>query len=83
LLIPIIFLLFKIRGVQKKLMFLPMLISQTLIYLAGAMWFCFAYSPETSFTEALLLCVVPFIIPDLIKAAIAVVISLRLPKFNL
>ncbi len=80
--VPIIFFMLKRQNIKGKLILLPMLISQMLIYLIGALWFCFVYASDTPFVNALLMCVVPFIITDIVKIILATVIYLRLPKNN-
>lgn len=54
----------------------------TLLYLFGTLWFVFVAtkSKEIGFLSALIMCVVPFIIPDLMKLSLAYFISLKLKK---
>lgn len=51
------------------------------IYVFGTLWFTFIYANgEKTLGAVLLACVVPFIIPDLIKIYIAYYISKKIPK---
>ena len=53
-------------------------VSLLLIYLGGSAWF--VYVMGGTFLHALLVCVVPFILPDLIKIVLAFLLSARLSK---
>ena len=60
-----------------------MLLGLALCYAFGTIWFITVYTRSTgavSISAALGWCVVPFIIPDLIKLTLAVIISQRLNK---
>lgn len=48
-------------------------------YLFGTIWFMIAY--KVSFASALATCVIPFILPDAVKIAVAAVMVNRLKKF--
>ena len=48
-------------------------------YLFGTVWFVIAY--KVSFASALSTCVVPFLLPDAVKIALAAVLVNRLKKF--
>ena len=48
-------------------------------YLFGTVWFMIAY--KVTFASALTTCVVPFLIPDAVKIAVAAVLVNRLKKF--
>lgn len=65
---------------KLPLIFASMLAGTTVCYLFGTLWFMTVYSKnaEISFTKALSLCVVPFIIPDIAKALAAAVTVNRL-----
>ena len=55
-------------------------------YIFGTLWYTILYLKEfslQSFMSALLVCVVPFIIPDLIKIAVAILISNKLSAFKI
>ena len=48
------------------------------LYLAGTLWFSFGYTGgATAFWESLLLCCVPYLLPDAAKVAIAALFSHR------
>ena len=54
-------------------------------YVFGTLWYTILYLKEfslQSFMSALLVCVVPFVIPDLIKIAVAILISNKLSAFK-
>lgn len=48
-------------------------------YLFGTVWFMIAY--KVTFASALTTCVIPFLIPDAVKIAVAAVLVNRLKKF--
>lgn len=52
-------------------------------YATGTLWFAAVYAKETAaigLKTALMWCVVPFVIPDLIKITMALLLSMRLEK---
>ena len=49
-------------------------------YICGTLWYTFVAGNPNGFRAVMLTCVVPFIIPDIIKIAIAVALSERLKK---
>lgn len=54
-------------------------------YTTGTLWYAFVYLGDItliSLSSAFIVCVVPFIIPDIIKMLVAVIISRRLQKLN-
>ena len=57
-----------------------LLIGLILLYISGTVWFVFVASNPNGvgFAQALMTCVVPFVIPDLIKLALAVFIQRKL-----
>lgn len=61
---------------------LSLVLALVLLYLFGTVWFVFIASKgnKVGFLSALLTCVVPFIIPDLLKLSLAYVISFKLKK---
>lgn len=61
---------------------ISMIFGLIISYIFGTIWFVFLYSSNAdySFYAALLNCVVPFIIPDLIKIFLAVYLKNRLKK---
>jgi biotin transport system substrate-specific component len=78
LFIPIIIFCFKAKN--KPLLALSMLASLLFCYFVGTLWYMLIYSGDASLGiwGAPTVCVIPFIIPDLAKIAIAVFISARL-----
>lgn len=62
-------------------MTLLMIAGILLCYLFGTVWFACVYGKnEASLTAAITACVLPFIIPDIIKAAFASVVSRKINK---
>ena len=53
-------------------------LSLAIIYFGGCAWF--VYIMDRSLSDALLLCVVPFILPDVVKIVLAFLLSARLSK---
>ena len=49
-------------------------------YAFGTAWFMLVYSKDMSLSKALALCVIPFIIPDIIKIIIASLLCVNLKK---
>lgn len=63
---------------------ISMVLGLLILYAFGTIWFVIVYSRNSgpmSFGAALASCVLPFIIPDLIKMALAVFISERVRKY--
>lgn len=56
-----------------------MLMAQLVCYLCGCLWFT-VYAPGTPFGAAVLTCVVPYLIPDIIKIWLALELSKRISK---
>lgn len=55
-----------------------------LCYAFGTLWFVTVYTGNTgeiSFQAALMMCVVPFIIPDLVKIFLAVLVTKRMKRY--
>ncbi len=51
-----------------------------LCYITGTLWFTFTASPNEGFLPALLTCVVPYIVPDVVKILLALFIAKRTEK---
>lgn len=85
LFVPVIMRIFAIRN--RKTVFsriLIMLAALIAVYVFGSLWFYFVYASGTvGFSGIILSCVIPFIIPDVIKIFIAATISLRMSKINI
>lgn len=61
----------------------PLILGLLLCYLFGTLWFVYVYTAggkEISFGAALMLCVVPYLIPDTIKLLLAFVLTRRVRK---
>ena len=74
----------KAFGRNKKVLILSMLLGLVVCYAFGTAWFMVAYTRTTGpigLGAVLTMCVVPFIIPDCIKIAIAYYLTGRLEKF--
>ncbi len=74
----------KIFGTKTASMIMGMILGLAACYAFGTAWFILVYIRNTgamSVATALGYCVTPFIIPDLIKLALAVVISKTVPKY--
>lgn len=65
---------------KNSIKILSLFIGLILLYIFGTLWFVFVSSrnKDVGFVSALMTCVVPFIIPDLIKLALAYLISIKL-----
>lgn len=57
-----------------------MILGLIICYTAGTAWFVITYTKNISVFGALKSCVIPFIIPDLLKMSFAVLVSERLKK---
>ena len=77
----------KNRAGRTAVFYAFMILGNLLCYLFGTVWFLIVYNGGTatpvSVGGALLICVVPYILPDLIKLAIAAFLSVRLERFVL
>ena len=56
-----------------------MILGAVVYYIFGTIWFMFV--TEMNLVSSLTLCVIPFIIPDLVKIAVAIIIINRLKKY--
>lgn len=56
-------------------------IGTLLLYVIGTIWFMLYMEGSLSFTQALLVCVVPFIFGDVIKICVAIVIGIKCRPF--
>lgn len=68
----------KIFGMKTWVKVIAMVVGLILCYAFGTVWFMFLYaraSGTISLATALCWCVIPFIIPDVIKIALALIIS--------
>lgn len=80
LLTGIVYMIFeRFLGKSLKVSVFSLILGLFICYLFGTIWF-FIYKENMSFLSAVLICVVPFIIPDLLKLALAVFVTSRLKK---
>lgn len=76
--IGVIYTLFEhVFGKSLKKSVLSLMLGLFICYFFGTMWFI-AYSGSAGFLHALMICVVPFIIPDILKLALAVMITKKI-----
>ena len=81
----VMWLLEKLLGTKIWAQAISMLAGLIVCYIAGTAWFMVVYARNTGpigIWSALLWCVIPFIIPDLLKLGLALWISLRLKKIT-
>lgn len=75
----------KLFGKRFFVYIASMIIGIAVCYVFGTAWFIVVYSKNAitaeSVASALSLCVVPFIIPDLIKASLAAILCAKLGKY--
>ncbi len=76
-------LLEKIFGTKLHIRIISMLAGLLVCYAFGTIWFVIVYAGEEpmTFGAALASCVIPFIIPDLIKMGLALFITSRVGKY--
>lgn len=76
-------LIIKVFGKKTPVMFIAMVVGLVLCYAFGTAWFMFFYTrnvEEIGIMTALSWCIIPFIIPDLIKIIVAIIVSKRVGK---
>jgi len=74
----------KFFGTETRVVLLAMLAGLLVLYAFGTAWFMLVYARTTGeigLYTALAWCVLPFIIPDLLKMALAVAVMKRLSKY--
>ena len=74
----------KLPGKKSVMQIVSMIAGLIVCYTFGTVWFVIVYgrmNGPIGFTAALASCVVPFIIPDIIKIALAYVLSRKLRKY--
>lgn len=79
----IYWLITKLFGDKTMVMAIAMLIGLLVCYVFGTAWFVFVYAKDSGsigFAAALGWCVAPFIVPDIIKIALAIFVSKRVSK---
>lgn len=65
-------------GFKIKQLILSMLVGLLLCYTFGALWFACVYNSSSGIGSVLLTTVVPFVLPDVFKAVVAVAVASRL-----
>ena len=65
----------------KKGLTLAMLAALPVCYLFGACWYAYFYAQGASLGEILSLCVLPYVIPDALKLALAWFLTQKLKRF--
>ena len=75
----LIYILFERMGKSTKMAVFSLLLGLLACYAFGTLWFS-VYKEGMSFLPALSVCVLPFIVPDLVKLALAVILTGRLKK---
>ena len=63
------------RGIPALV--LSMVAGLAFCYLFGTVWFCTVYSTGKTFGAALMLCVVPYLLPEVVKIALAMLVIRR------
>ncbi len=85
LLIGVIYMIItKILGTSTIVMVISMLIGLIACYTFGTIWFVMVYTKTSGaigIATTLSWCVLPFVIPDLIKMALAIVLTKRLSRY--
>ena len=74
----------KLPGKKSVMQIVSMIAGLIVCYAFGTVWFVIVYgrmNGPIGFTAALVSCVVPFIIPDIIKISLAYVLSRKLRKY--
>lgn len=73
----------KLLGTKIWAVVLGMVLGLVVCYAFGTAWFVFVYSHKNSaisVMQALSMCVIPFIIPDIVKIAVATILVKVMPK---
>lgn len=73
----------KLPGNEKHMKIAGMILGLVICYAFGTMWFVNVYvknAGEVGIWAALGMCVIPFVIPDLVKMSLAFVVSKRIKK---
>lgn len=70
----------KFSGQGKAQRFAALVMGLIICYLFGTVWFIHVYGKGISFASAIKLCVLPFIVPDILKMILGILISDILKK---
>lgn len=65
----------------NKGLFWAMLAALPVCYLFGSLWYAYFYAQGAALTEILTLCVLPYIIPDILKLFLAYFLTRKLKRF--
>lgn len=73
----------KIFGKKTSVWLLSAAAGLAICYLFGSIWYAFVYSggSDAGFAGAVAMCVLPFIVPDILKIGLAFLLSYRLKKY--
>ena len=66
------------QGRSVPVLAAAMIVGLAVCYLFGTVWYVAVYTGGMGFGAALMMCVVPYIIPDLVKIALAILLVRRL-----
>ena len=75
----IIYTIFEKNGKSVKISVLSLILGLLACYIFGTLWFSI-YKEDMGFIPALSVCVLPFVVPDLVKLALAVMIAGKIKK---
>ena len=65
---------------KRRTHYLVVALSMAACYVSGTVWFAASSKSGVSFASAFAACVLPFIIPDIVKIALAVIVARRIKK---
>ncbi len=83
-LVPVTGMLIDKFGKKLWIKTVAMLLGLLVCYGFGTVWFIYIYgraNGEIGFVAALTMCVLPYVVPDLVKIALAIVLERRLARF--
>lgn len=82
--VPVVAAIIKVAGRKAHVLAGAMLIGQIICYVLGTGWFIVLYAQNNQAVgvmTALMMCVVPYVVPDMVKIALAVLMSRKLFRF--
>ena len=73
----------KNRWAKMGVLYASMILGGLIVFAFGTLWFMTMYkgAGEMSLSAALMMCVVPYLAPDAVKAALAALVAVRLERF--
>ena len=73
----------KNRWAKMGVLYASMILGGLIVFAFGTLWFMTMYkgAGEMSLSAALMMCVVPYLAPDAVKAALAALLAVRLERF--